>query len=264
MDQLASCIRCGYTTTKKAYLLNHLRKKTKCAPLMKNISVDDVIKSILIREPRSYNAETGKYAFNYCKKEFVNSNGKYQHKKRCPVKNAKKPEPPPTDEHRIHTLEQQLEIMQLQLSNMINTFDKRVDEEPVIYDDVVHDADDADNAVNQPVLISNVNVAAPTEPDQPRKHKSKTKEKIPHSLRIAVWEKHIGLEVGSTKCMCCKTVTIMQLQFECGHIDAESLGEQLTTYNLLPVCGACNRAMYTTNLVEFRNRYFAPPTYIVT
>ena len=121
---LHSCTRCGFTTNKKAYLLNHLRKKTACAALLQDISVEDVIKSILVREPRSYNPETQKYACNYCKKEFATSNGRYQHGKRCHVKNAKKTATPTlpvvvtnANDDRILALEKQIQTMQQQIAS---------------------------------------------------------------------------------------------------------------------------------------------------
>jgi len=99
---------------------------------------------------------------------------------------------------------------------------------------------------------------APVIPEPPKANPKTTKAKmtIPKTLRIAVWDKHIGMDVGRAKCLCCKTITISQMEFECGHIEPESKGGPTDVDNLLPVCGACNRSMFTMNLYEFRDKHF--------
>ena len=84
----------------------------------------------------------------------------------------------------------------------------------------------------------------------------KRKAHIPKALRIAVWKTHIGLEVGSTLCMICKTNSINQMDFHCGHVIPEAEGGSICLTNLRPVCAKCNLSMGTKNLEEFKDTYF--------
>lgn len=87
--------------------------------------------------------------------------------------------------------------------------------------------------------------------------KKRTKKTyIPKSLKIAVWKKNIGMEVGMTLCSVCKTTSIHQMDFHCGHIKAESEGGETCLSNLVPVCGKCNLSMGRMNLHEFQASYF--------
>ena len=38
------CLRCGYTTTHKGSLVNHLNRKNICRPLLEDISIEDLKK----------------------------------------------------------------------------------------------------------------------------------------------------------------------------------------------------------------------------
>jgi 5-methylcytosine-specific restriction endonuclease McrA len=84
----------------------------------------------------------------------------------------------------------------------------------------------------------------------------KRKTHIPKALRIAVWKSNIGLEVGTTLCTVCKTNSINQMDFQCGHIIPEAEGGPTCLSNLLPVCAKCNLSMGTKNLQEFKDTYF--------
>jgi 5-methylcytosine-specific restriction endonuclease McrA len=84
----------------------------------------------------------------------------------------------------------------------------------------------------------------------------KRKAHIPKALRIAVWKTYIGLEVGTTLCMVCKTNTLNQMDFHCGHIVPEAEGGPTCLSNLRPVCAKCNLSMGTKNLEEFKDTYF--------
>jgi hypothetical protein len=80
----------------------------------------------------------------------------------------------------------------------------------------------------------------------------KKKTKIPHAMRIKVWNKHIGENIGKAKCMCCKEEDITQLKFDCGHIIAESKGGKMTINNLLPICKTCNSSMGNMNMHDYQ------------
>ncbi|ATZ81249.1 D5 family helicase-primase [Bodo saltans virus] len=85
------------------------------------------------------------------------------------------------------------------------------------------------------------------------------KKTIPKILRIAVWNKYVGENIGKIKCLCCDVNYITQLNFECGHIQAESTGGETIVSNLYPICGVCNKSMGNKNLTEFKNNYFHTP-----
>jgi uncharacterized coiled-coil protein SlyX len=81
------------------------------------------------------------------------------------------------------------------------------------------------------------------------------KKAIPKTLKNKVWNKYIGIEIGQTKCLCCKLTDISQLNFHCGHIISEKDGGELTMENLKPICGSCNLSMATMNMDEFMKKY---------
>jgi hypothetical protein len=65
----------------------------------------------------------------------------------------------------------------------------------------------------------------------------KTKKKtIPKSLKIAVWNKYIGEDIGKAKCLCCNLTDITQLKFHTGHVIAEANGGESNIDNLRPIC----------------------------
>jgi 5-methylcytosine-specific restriction endonuclease McrA len=81
------------------------------------------------------------------------------------------------------------------------------------------------------------------------------KKVIPKALKNKVWDKYIGIDIGQTKCLCCKITNISQLNFHCGHIISEKDGGELTMDNLKPICGSCNWSMGTMNMDEFILKY---------
>ena len=96
------------------------------------------------------------------------------------------------------------------------------------------------NIINQTEIVS-------------KKYKKKT---IPKTLKMTVWYTHIGKEIGMVKCPCCNSNEISQMDFDCGHIIAESKGGSMTLENLKPICNKCNRSMRTMNMIEFKQKYF--------
>ena len=78
------------------------------------------------------------------------------------------------------------------------------------------------------------------------------KQPISKALKIAVWNKTFGEDIGKAKCKCCEITDITQLKFHCGHIKAESNGGETCIDNLLPICESCNKSMRTKNLNEFK------------
>lgn len=69
------------------------------------------------------------------------------------------------------------------------------------------------------------------------------KQKIPASLRQAIWIKYIGTKFEH-KCYVkwCNNI-ITPFNFEAGHNMPESKGGKTNIDNLLPICAQCNRSM---------------------
>ena len=82
-------------------------------------------------------------------------------------------------------------------------------------------------------------------------NKVQKKKTIPKILKNKIWNKHIGIKIGQTKCLCCKFVYISQMNFQCGHIISEKDGGAMSVNNLKPICGPCNSSMGTMNMNEF-------------
>jgi len=81
------------------------------------------------------------------------------------------------------------------------------------------------------------------------------KKNIPQAVRRAVWNHYLSEDIGKADCYVgCKT-KITQLNFECGHVEAERNGGKTTIDNLRPICSNCNRSMGTTNMHEFMKTF---------
>jgi 5-methylcytosine-specific restriction endonuclease McrA len=81
------------------------------------------------------------------------------------------------------------------------------------------------------------------------------KKHIPSTLKRMIWDEYIGANVGTHKCMCCKTQEIRQIEFTCGHIIAEKEGGETNLKNLRPICSKCNLSMGIVNMTEFMTKY---------
>jgi hypothetical protein len=81
------------------------------------------------------------------------------------------------------------------------------------------------------------------------------KKNISQLMKRRVWAKHIGEEIGKTKCLCCNMSDITQLTFNCGHIISHSNGGETNVENLLPICQSCNSSMGTQNLFHYKNEH---------
>jgi 5-methylcytosine-specific restriction endonuclease McrA len=83
------------------------------------------------------------------------------------------------------------------------------------------------------------------------------KGSIPKAVKRSVWDKWVGKDIGTTKCLCCKHQEIRQIEFHCGHILAEKNGGDTNVNNLMPICAQCNLSMGTMNIKEFQKLYFS-------
>ena len=86
------------------------------------------------------------------------------------------------------------------------------------------------------------------------------RKSIPKSVRIQVWNEHIGEENGIGKCNVCAS-DIKQTNFDCGHIVSAKDGGPDIMKNLLPICRTCNLSMGTDNLNLFKEKYFNDKSY---
>ena len=77
------------------------------------------------------------------------------------------------------------------------------------------------------------------------------RQHIPHQRKTEVWNHHVGEEVGTSLCKCCKLVTISSRDFITGHIVPDCKGGSIDVSNLLPICAGCNSSMGTTNMHEY-------------
>ena len=124
--EIFQCRRCGYEGTKKDYLMNHLKRKIECKPLLEDISTKTLLDALYTREKNSYNPATDSYVCSYCKKHYSSSMTKYRHTKTCPVKLGKAhassaavtviAKPKDTTSDRINTLEKELRIIKQELA----------------------------------------------------------------------------------------------------------------------------------------------------
>lgn len=81
------------------------------------------------------------------------------------------------------------------------------------------------------------------------------KQKIPATVRNSIWNYYIGSDVKIGPCFCCNNETISTANFECGHVQSEKEGGDLTLTNLRPICSLCNKSMSTNNMEVFMDKY---------
>lgn len=81
------------------------------------------------------------------------------------------------------------------------------------------------------------------------------KVNIPLTVKSLVWDKYVGIDIGRTKCYCCKLNHITMISFHCGHVIPEVYGGEITVENLRPICQSCNSSMGSQNMNEFMKKY---------
>lgn len=87
------------------------------------------------------------------------------------------------------------------------------------------------------------------------KNTRQKKKTIPKALRMKVWNKYVGIQIGQCKCLCCKLIDISQMNFHCGHVISEKCGGNIDLENLRPICSSCNSSMGVMNMNEFIENY---------
>ena len=96
-----------------------------------------------------------------------------------------------------------------------------------------------------------------------KEKKQNLKKKISRPLRRKVWNTHIGVDKGQTKCWCCKEVTLDQGgDWEAGHIIStanllkEGKEDDISVSNLRPICSSCNKSMGSQNMNDYIKEYY--------
>lgn len=76
---------------------------------------------------------------------------------------------------------------------------------------------------------------------------------ISTKLRIDVWDKYIGLDKNSHKCLCClkNIIQFKPSTFHCGHIKSRYNGGSISIHNLRPICRKCNKEMGILNMNKY-------------
>jgi 5-methylcytosine-specific restriction endonuclease McrA len=87
--------------------------------------------------------------------------------------------------------------------------------------------------------------------EEEKKEARKKKQSIPKNVRVIIWNHYIGEDIIKHKCLCCKKVTISNINFEVGHVLSEKNGGTHEINNLRPICFACNHSMGSENMIDF-------------
>ena len=76
---------------------------------------------------------------------------------------------------------------------------------------------------------------------------------ISTKLRIDVWDKYIGRNINSHKCLCClkNDIQFKPSTFHCGHIKSRYNGGSISIHNLRPICRKCNKEMGILDMNEY-------------
>lgn len=76
----------------------------------------------------------------------------------------------------------------------------------------------------------------------------RTKKKINSALKMQIWDKYIGIDIGKSKCFCCNIIDITQFDFHGGHYISEYNGGETNVSNMRPICAKCNLTMSSTDM----------------
>ncbi len=203
------------------------KSSSKCNLLkhLRNVTPCNTTHSTITREDyiaklihKDYNEKT--YDCQYCQKKFNKYQNRHRHLKTC------------------KTLKEQNESSDLKL--------RKAMAENISLKKIVEDLNAKVNELQQ-------------QPSNSVTHHvttKKKKKKLSYVTRVSCWNKYVGVTVGETQCLCCKFNTITQMNWECGHIVAESCGGSNDIENLRPICRHCNNDMGSENMREFALRHF--------
>lgn len=80
------------------------------------------------------------------------------------------------------------------------------------------------------------------------------KNPLPRQVRMKLWKKYHGLLAEGPCYVCANTISI--LDFQAGHVIAESKGGANTVENLRPICHSCNLKMGVQNLEDYKLTFY--------
>ena len=265
--KIYECECCGKTFDRKSNYINHKNRKNPCnktLSLLKNTEFTDVKKKINNKIMKKF---LDKCECVYCNAKFSRKDSVIYHiKNNC--KKVKEIEKEEEEEQTIFTKLKKLEEENQKLKEKIDQnskeFIKKIQievrkeidkiETNLVQSEIKKDLGkklfSADNRVNDIIgVIFNKDINS-------NDKKKYIKKKIPKPLRMAVWNKYVGENIGKSLCLCCELNYITMFDFVCGHIVAESQGGSTTLDNLVPICTHCNESMYVENLHKFKNDFF--------
>ena len=86
--------------------------------------------------------------------------------------------------------------------------------------------------------------------------KKKVKKAIPKTVKVGVWAKYVGNDIGSINCLVCGQQKIYQNMFTAGHVISEYNDGKIVIDNLRPICTICNLSMGTKNMGDFVEEHY--------
>jgi len=213
------CKRCGTEFGAKHHLKQHYQRNIVCEPIVSTKTYAELLNNDFSKIEKHFKCK-------YCDKHFSLPSNKCRHERTCDNK-------PRSVETKI---------------NIIKVNDDLIDEITALRDALRNKENELQLLRDE---IKRVNQEGGTAQQAPKKRK-----KLSYATRVACWNKYIGITVGETLCLCCKFNTITQMNWECGHIVADSCGGSNDIDNLRPICRHCNNDMGIENMCEFAMRHF--------
>ena len=270
------CPRCEESFKRKDYLIAHLNRKNECSTTASKEARQSIIDKLTTKQ---YNEKT--YDCDYCNKKFNKSCNKYRHKKTC-KKNPINIKPQSTDgastSQHVDTEDSEddsdydtpsktfmdiddYELLKRELreelkNELTDSLKKDFKEEFMkeLKDTFKNEIMQELVASTRTTNITDVSIAS-TSQDNTTVVKKKRRN-IPNSRRISTWNKHIGIDIGRAKCMCCQKRQITQHKFICGHVISDKDGGSIEVSNLRPICFTCNEDMHDENMRDFAKRMY--------
>ena len=84
------------------------------------------------------------------------------------------------------------------------------------------------------------------------------RSQIPKHVRVLVWNRWIGADIGKIKCPCCNTIEIQQGAcngWHASHVLSDANGGESIVENLRAICNGCNSAMSKKHMKEYCLQY---------
>jgi hypothetical protein len=224
------CPYCNKQFSRKNNIMAHIKNNCKSARELKKIAEKKEFDELKQAEEKKKIAEKEENEKSLLKKKLAEFDSEIKLLKKQNKMNDKDIKNDEKITNKFSKLENEIEILKKQNKNLVTLLTKS--------------------------LKNNEKTENPIEDEKSENNDDKTKpqkkRKIPLAMRIKVWNKHIGEDIGKSKCLCCKERDITQLNFDCGHIIAESKGGKMSINNLLPICRICNSSMSNMNMHDYQ------------